>query len=143
MKKYLTIILIITISFCSSCKHRDPDVSLWYKKIFYYTNNSNHDIQIITWNTDLKNDSVTKNNYDIKQGETICQQSSNSIPYTDSLIVIFDTTSVTSTIYGDWESPSKSYLYDLNNYIYSYEEPDKIYKYTFTDEDFENAVSRK
>ncbi|MBO5957644.1 MAG: hypothetical protein J6Q39_08820 [Bacteroidales bacterium] len=149
---------IFALLFCISCEP-NPDVDYWHKTHFYYTNNSKDDIQIVTWNTNQDNNSVTERVYDIRQGEKLFQRCTNKgfkindqyvteydfvcIPYTDSLIVKFGSDKITKTIIGNCEKENRSYLYDLNNYTYSYEEPNMIYNYIFTEKDFQNILSRK
>ena len=152
MKKYLFLMSTLIVAVFMSCNPEPANVDMWYKYHFYYINNSNHDIQITTWNTSQENGSVIERAYDIRQGETLFQRCSSSglkinddlstdydfvcIPYTDSLVVQFGTEKITETI----KRFNRKYLYNLDNYAYSYNEPDLIYKYTFTEADFEEAT---
>lgn len=155
MRKYHLLTSILIVAICMSCNPEPTEVLPWFKYNFYYTNDSNHDIQITTWNTDQKSGSVTERVYDIRQGETFFQRCSTSglkinddlstdfdfvcIPFTDSLFVIFGSEAIIKIIKTN-NVISRKYLYNLDNYVYSYEEPNMIYKYTFTEADFEDAI---
>lgn len=146
------------VMLCIACNPEPANVYPFFQRHFYYTNGSDHDIQITTWNTDLKNGSIVERTYNIKKEETLFQRcytdgvkineglDSNvdynfvGIPYTDSLIVRFGAEKITKTIIGNCKSDNKSYIYDFDNYTYSYEEPNMIYRYTFTEEDCEETL---
>ena len=57
MKKYLFLMSTLIVAVFMSCNPEPTNVDMWYKYHFYYINNSNHDIQITTWNTDQESGS--------------------------------------------------------------------------------------
>lgn len=123
-----------------SCK-KDIDKAQYEE--YYYVNNSNYAITITVFNK--KGDGFLETSYSMAANGVLSQELelfsgsiTGLIPLCDSVTIVFGTDRISHFVPG---SSSDFSILNLNNYLYLKKSDNRrSYTYTFTEEDYQNAV---
>ncbi|MGM0532823.1 MAG: hypothetical protein ACQER7_15860 [Bacteroidota bacterium] len=132
---WMQLLLIGILSSFQSC-HEDVD-KVYYEK-FYFINDTDHELVIEAYgNNDDYNYSLSKDSTLFQKLELNFGSSAGIIAYSDSVIVKFGDAKRVSFL-PDTKSPFN--ILDRDNYT-SDKDPDNhhVFKYYFTDDDYDNA----
>ena len=144
MKNYflITLVSLFIISCGRKTGHPEPEY------IYEYFNNTSYDIEVVVWRG---GEPTEESAYIIPKGNSLTHDvdEPKTFFYSDSLMVKLDTVATSQVYYPKCFKCSYCYddrlnLYYLDNYERT-ETDEWVFfcKYTFTDEDFGNAISRK